>query len=91
VVENLGLARLSLGDESLVEDIEDILADPLELGLDLLAVVADGGDMLVRALGFLLLLDRRDDAPASTAGTNDILVGHGEKVSLVNGELATKL
>jgi hypothetical protein len=47
VVEDLGLARLGFGDEGLVEDIEDILADFLELGLDLLAVFADGADVLV--------------------------------------------
>jgi hypothetical protein len=91
VVEDLGLARFSLGDESLVEDIENILADLLELGLDLLTVVADGGDVLVRALGLLFLLDRRDDAPAGTSGTDNVLVGNGEKVSLIDSELATEL
>ena len=47
VVEDLGFAGFSLWDERLVEDIEDILADFLELGLDLLSVVADGANMLV--------------------------------------------
>jgi hypothetical protein len=47
MVENLALARLGLGDEAVVEDIEDILADLLELGLNLLAVVADDSDVLV--------------------------------------------
>jgi hypothetical protein len=50
VVEDLGLAGLGLGDEGLVENIEDILADFLEFRLDLLAVIADGSDVLVRAL-----------------------------------------
>jgi hypothetical protein len=50
VVEDLGLAGLGLGDEGLVENIEDILADLLEFRLDLLAVIADGSDVLVRAL-----------------------------------------
>ena len=62
MVEDLGLARLGLGDEGVVEDVEDILADLLKLGLDLLAVVADGADVLLRALGLLLLLDGGDDA-----------------------------
>lgn len=78
VIEDLALARLGLGDESLVEDIKDILTDFLELGFDLLTVIADGSNVLVRALGLLFLLDGRDDAPAGTAGTNDILVCHGE-------------
>jgi hypothetical protein len=63
VVEDLGLARLGLGDEGVVEDVEDILADLLELGLDLLAVFTDGANVLLGALGLLLLLDRGNDAP----------------------------
>jgi hypothetical protein len=91
VVEDLGLAGLGLRDQGVVQDIEDILADLLELGLDLLAVVADGGDVLVGALGLLLLLNGRDDAPGSTSGADHVLVGHGQEVSLVNGELAAQL
>ena len=91
VVENLGLARLGLGNEGLVEDVQDILADLLELGLDLLAVVADGADVLLRALGLLLLLDRGNDAPRRASGTDNVLVGDGQKVALVNGELTADL
>jgi hypothetical protein len=47
VVENLRFTRLGLRDKRFVEDIEDILADFLELRLDLLAVVTDGRDMLL--------------------------------------------
>jgi hypothetical protein len=50
VVEDLRLAGLGLGNQGLVENVEDILADFLEFGLDLLAVIADGSDVLVRAL-----------------------------------------
>lgn len=57
VVEDLGLARLGLGDQGVVEHVEDILADLLEFLLNLLSVLANGGDVLVRALGLLLLLD----------------------------------
>ena len=63
MVEDLGLARLGLGDERVVEDVEDILADLLKLGLDLLAVITDGANVLLGALGLLLLLDRGNDAP----------------------------
>lgn len=89
VVEDLGLSRFGLWDESIVKDVENILADFLEFGLDLLAIVADGGDMFVRALGFLLLLNGRDDSPRGTSGSDDVLVGDREEVSLVNRELAT--
>ena len=57
MVEHLALTSLGLGNQAVVEDVEHILADILKLGLDLLAVLADDADMLVRALGLLLLLD----------------------------------
>ena len=47
VVEHLGLARFSLGDERLVQHIEHILADFLEFGLDLLTIIPNGADVLV--------------------------------------------
>lgn len=50
VVENLRLARLGLWDEGLVQNIKDILANFLEFGLNLLTIVTDGADVLVRAL-----------------------------------------
>lgn len=87
MVENLGLASGGVGDEALVQDIENVLADLLELELDLAAVLLDGGDVLVRALGLLLLLNRRDNAPRGTAGTNDVLIGDREKVTLLDSEL----
>jgi hypothetical protein len=91
VVEDLGLARLGLGNERLVKNVQDILADLFELGLDLLAVVADGANVLLRALGLLLLLDRGDDAPRGTSCADDVLVGDGQEVALVNGELTADL
>ena len=57
MVEHLGLSRLGLWDQGLVQDVEDILADLLEFGLDLLTVVPDGRNMFVGALRLLLLLD----------------------------------
>jgi hypothetical protein len=91
MVEDLGLAGLGLGNQSVVEDIEDILADSLEFCLDLLTVVPDGSDMLVGALGLLLLLNRRDDSPRCPSCADHILVCNGEEVSFVNRELAAKL
>ena len=91
VVEDLGLSGLGLGDQGLIKDVKDILADLLELGLDLLAVITDGGNVLLGSLGLLLLLDRGDNAPRGTSGTDDVLVGNGQKVALVNAELSTKL
>lgn len=91
MVEDLGLPGRGVGDQAVIQHIEDVLADLLELGLDLGTVLLDGGDVLVRALGLFLLLDRGDDAPRGTAGTNDVLVGNAEEVALVDGELAAQL
>ena len=91
MVEDLALASLGLGNEALVENVEDILADLLKLKLDLLTVLADDANVLLGALGLLLLLDAGDDAPGSTSGSDDVLVGDGKEVALVNCELAADL
>lgn len=91
VVKDLGLARGSVGDEAVVEDIEDVLADLLELGLDLVAVLLDGGDVFLGTLGLLLLLDGGDDAPRGTAGADDVFVSDAEEITLVDCELASNL
>ena len=91
VIEHLGFPGFGLWDQGLVEDIEDILADLLQLCFDLLAVFADGPNMLVRSLGLFLLLDGRDYAPGGTSGPDNVLVGHREKVALIDGKLSTEL
>ena len=67
------------------------MADFLEFGLNLLTVVTDGRNMLIGTLGLLLLLDRRDYAPGSTSSADNVLVGNGQKVSLVNGKFSAQL
>lgn len=76
VIKDLGLASGGVGNEGLVKNIEDVLANLLQLALDLVAVLADSADVLIRALGLLLLLDRRDDSPAGPAGADNVLVSH---------------
>ena len=91
MVKHLGLAGLGTRNKTLVKNVEDILANILKLSLDLLAIVTDGSDPLLFALGLLFLLDGRDNAPRSTAGPNNVLVGNGEKIALVDSELTTNL
>jgi len=88
VVKYLGLARGGGGNEVLVENVEDIIADLGELGLDLESVLLNETDLRRVALGLLLLLDGRDDSPRGTAGANDVLVGNGKEVALLNGKVA---
>lgn len=63
VVEDLGLAGLGLGDQRVIQNVQDILADILKLLLDLITVLLDDTNVLVGTLGLLLLLDGGDDAP----------------------------
>ena len=91
MVENLALAVLRLGDEAVVKHVEHILANILQLRLDLLAVLADDIHVLVGALGLLFLLDAGDYAPRGTTRADDVLVGDGEQVALVNSEVAGDL
>jgi len=91
VVEDLGLSRGGVGNEGLVEDVEDILANLLKLAFDLVAVLLDGADVLLGTLGLLLLLDGGDDTPAGAAGSDNVLVGDREQVALVDGELTAEL
>lgn len=91
VIEHLGLSGFGLWDERIVEDIEDVLTDFLEFGLNLLTIVTDGRNVFVGALGLFLLLDGGNDAPGSTSSSDDILVGNGEEVSLVDSELSAQL
>ena len=86
MVEDLGLAALSRGDQVLVEDLEDIFADLGELGLDLHTVLFDESDLALVTLGLFLLLNRGNDSPGCATCADDVLVGDGKKISLLNGE-----
>lgn len=74
VIEHLGFTRFSLGDQGLVKNVKDILADTLKFGLNLLTVVADDSNVLIGALGLFLLLDRGNYAPRGTSSSDDVLV-----------------
>lgn len=86
-VEDLGINGRCGGDEAVVEEAEDPRADPGELGLDARAVAPGGGRVPRRTPRLLLVLDGGDDAPGGPARADDVLVGDGEEVSLLDGEL----
>jgi hypothetical protein len=75
VIEDLGLATLSRGNQMLVKHFQDIFADGCKLCFNLLAVRLDQSDLAIIALGLLLLLNRADDTPRRTTGADDVLVG----------------
>ena len=72
----------------LVKNVENIVADLGELVLNLLAVLLDESNLSGVALGLLLLLDGSDYSPRRTAGTDDVLVGDGEEIALLNAQIA---
>jgi hypothetical protein len=86
VVENLGLATLGRWDQVFVQNLEDILANLCELGLDLLAVLLDQANLALVSFRLFLLLDGSNDPPRRTARANDVLVGNGKEISLLDGE-----
>lgn len=88
VVEHLGLSRRSGGNKVLVENLEDVIANLGEFRLDLDSVLLDETDLGAVALRLLLLLDRSDNPPRGTAGADDVLVGDGQEVALLDGEIA---
>jgi len=91
VVEHLRLAGLSLGDQAITQDIEDVPTDLFELLLDLVSVLLDLSNMLVGSLSFLFLFDGGDDSPRGTSCSHNILVGDGQKIAFVNRQLSTNL
>ena len=88
-VEDLGLWVARLWYQELVQELEDILANVLELLLDLLAVLASHRLLPLAALG--LLLNARDDAPRRAASADHILVGDREQVPLLVAQLVARL
>jgi len=91
VVEHLRLAGLSLRDQAITQDSEDVPTDLLELLLDLVSVLLDLSNVLVGSLGFLFLFDGGDDPPRGPSCSHDILVGDGQKIAFVNSQLSPDL
>lgn len=63
VVEDLALTSLSRGNEVLIENSEDIIADIGKFSFDLVSVRLDLFNLSSVAFGLLLLLDGGDDSP----------------------------
>ena len=84
VIKDFRFAGGSGGDKVLVKDLEDILADLCKLRLDLLPVALNHGDLGLISFRFLLLLDGGDDPPRGAAGTDNVLIGDGEQIALLD-------
>ena len=82
IVENLCLLGGGIGDEALLDDAEDVVADIAELVFDLDLVILDDGHFV----GVALLLDGGHHSPTCPSRSNDVLVGDREEISLLHGE-----
>ena len=91
MVKHLRLARLSLRDKRLVQDIKHILANAFKLGFDLLAIVTNGANVLIRSFRLLFLLNRGNYTPGSTSSPNDVLIRNRKEVPLIDSKLTPNL
>lgn len=89
-VKDLGLGRVGLGDQVLVEEPVHVVADFLNLGLDLDFVGTEEVEEL-GALGLFLLLDGRDGPPRGSARSDPVLVSDAEQVALLVGQVCARL
>lgn len=87
VVENSGLSRGRRGDQVLVYDRQNVIANLGEFLLHLLAVTLDQFDIVLIPLRLFLLLNGRHDSPRGPSSTYDIFVSHRKKIPLLHGQL----
>lgn len=74
VVEYLALSSNSRWNQMLVQNLQNIVADVCEFGLDLIAIGLDLLDLGSVALGLLFLLNGRNDSPRSPTSTDNLPV-----------------
>jgi hypothetical protein len=84
-LSGLGRGLLELGDQVLLKHVENVVANVLQTGLNLLTEVVD--DLGLLALLLLLLLAAADHSPPCSVSANHVLVCHGEQVSLLHRQL----
>ena len=75
----------------LVKNLEDIRADSSQFIFNLHTVFSDFLGLDIVSFRFLLLLNRGNDSPRSTTGTDHILVSDREQVSFFNRQFDTEL
>lgn len=72
-VKDFGFGHLRLRNEDFLKKVEDVLADPIQLSFDHLAVLVNKFDVLAASVGFSVL-DGRDGSPSSTAASHAVFV-----------------
>mmetsp|Transcript_4380 Transcript_4380/g.17221 ORF Transcript_4380/g.17221 Transcript_4380/m.17221 type:complete len:230 (-) Transcript_4380:146-835(-) len=82
-IEHLPFLRRGVRDKVVPDDAENVLADVLQLRLDLLLVLLH----LCAGVRLCLGLDAGDDTPRCTSSPNDILVRNRKEVALFDRQL----
>lgn len=85
-VKHLGISGCGGGNESRIKKFEDSITNIRELSFNFGSVVTDHRDMVIVASAFLLLFDGGNDTPGSPTSADDVLVGDGKEISLLDGE-----
>ena len=86
--ESLGLAVTGLGEDLVVDHVDDSLAIILEFRLNTVLVSGKG----VTEFGVLgVLLDGSNSAASGSLGRDEVLEGDGEEVSLIGGDIGSLL
>ena len=78
-----GRPEISAKLQTVINEVEDVLANACKFSLDLLFVVLNFLDVLGVTFDVLLLLDGGEDAPGSAPCTHNILKGDSQNVSLL--------
>merc|ERR1719217_1589380 len=84
LVEDLRLTAACLGNELVIQKLQDGVANLVEFTLNFGAVLLCKLGVLLVALGLLLLLHAGDNTPSSTAAANGILIGNRKEISLLD-------
>lgn len=84
-VEDLALSIARLLDEILVQQGQHVLADPIQLPLHLLPILIHQLRFVIPLFGFVL--DAGDDPPRRALAPHHVLVGNGQEVALLVGQL----
>merc|ERR1719487_854116 len=89
VVEDFGFIRRCFSQKVAVQESQNGTADSVELRLNLSAILASKLGVVLVALGLFFLLNAGDDSPGSTTTSDCVLVGHRQKVALLDGQFLT--
>jgi len=89
-VEDLRLGGGGLLNKLLIQKVKNVLAISRQLVFEFLFILSDQWQV-ARSLALFFLLDGRNSSPSGSSGSNGVLVGNGEEVSLFDGQFLVEV